>query len=68
MVLGFEARKLAKGMEGTETFKASRMWVLRFMQRHSLSVRQRTHIGQNLPEDYEDKLIESDNDSCITSH
>ncbi|KAE8893912.1 hypothetical protein PF003_g22355 [Phytophthora fragariae] len=34
-----------------ETFKASHSWRRRFMRRHKLSIRARTHQGQTTPED-----------------
>ena len=53
------ALKMAKELNIPVTdFKASVNWCYRFMSRHSLSVRRRTHIAQKLPRDFEDKLVE----------
>ena len=54
--LRLKARGLA-GVHGADDFKASPCWAYRFMDRHGLSVRRRTHIAQRLPEDLEDKTI-----------
>lgn len=37
-------------------FKASAGWCTRFMNRHGLAIRQRTHIAQKLPTDVEKKV------------
>ncbi|MES9884208.1 MAG: hypothetical protein ABW185_25465 [Sedimenticola sp.] len=39
-----------------DKFKASAGWCTRFMRRHGLAMRQRTHIAQKLPKDLDDKL------------
>ena len=41
----------------TLVFKASVGWCVRFMRRHNLALRQRTHIAQKLPKDVSDKVI-----------
>jgi hypothetical protein len=41
---------------GDEYFKALARWCTRFMRRHGLSIRQRTHIAQKLPVDVEEKV------------
>ena len=51
-----KAKLYAKDMNIID-FKASSNWCYRFMARHDLSIRRKTHISQKLPDDYEDKLI-----------
>ena len=51
-----KAKLYAKDMNIVD-FKASSNWCYRFMARHNLSIRRKTHITQKLPDDYEDKLI-----------
>ena len=43
---------------GITDFQASRNWCYRFMERHNISIRRRTHISQKLPEDHADRLVE----------
>ena len=40
------------------SFKASYGWAIKFMNRHGLSIRRRTTIGQRLPDAYEDQILE----------
>ena len=51
-----KAKLYAKDMNIVD-FKASTNWCYRFMARHDLSIRRKTHISQKLPDDYEDKII-----------
>ena len=52
--LRLKAKTIAKAA-GNEEFKASQGWAYRFMGRHGLSVRRRTHLSQRLPDDIEAK-------------
>ena len=52
-----KALAIAKTVEGGNGFKASVNWCYRFMARHNYSIRRRTHISQQLPADFDDKLI-----------
>ena len=54
--LRLKARVIAE-KRGLTEFKASKSWAYRFMGRHELSVRRRSHISQRLPDDIEDKTI-----------
>lgn len=45
-----------KCLPGIESFLASAGWCTRFMDRHSLTLRQRTKIAQKLPAALEDKI------------
>ena len=38
-------------------FKAGKHWCQLFMKLNSLSIRQKTTIAQQLPEDYEEKIV-----------
>ena len=51
-----QIRLQAKKLNSDASFKASNGWTHRFMQRHNLSLRQKTKISQKLPNDLEDKI------------
>jgi len=51
----FKALQLAKE-HGYTKFKASCGWCSRFMKRHDLVLRQKTHIAQKLPKDLDEKV------------
>lgn len=51
----FRAKQLAKE-SGYSDFKASSGWCTRFMCRHDLALRQKTHIAQRLPKDMDTKV------------
>ena len=51
-----KAKLYAKDMNIVD-FKASSNWCYRFMARHDLTIRRKTHISQKKTDDYEDKLI-----------
>ena len=51
------AEKLVKnGSYGAINFKASAGWCTRFLERHNMSLRQKTKIAQKLPEDLTEKV------------
>lgn len=51
------ALQLAKDKKyGFKEFKATAGWCTRFMNRHNLTLRQRTHIAQKLPADIDEKV------------
>lgn len=52
-----EALRLAREMNISREFRASRGWLQRFMARHGFSMRRRTTMCQRLPNAYEDKLL-----------
>ena len=52
--LRLKARNIADET-GMDDFKAGTSWAYRFMKRHDLSFRRRTHIAQRLPEELAEK-------------
>ncbi len=54
-MLFIQARALALE-RGLDEFKGSPTWCYKFMKRNDLSVRQKTTIGQKLPDDWEEKV------------
>jgi len=57
VAIRLKAKMVAKEFNYPE-FKASSRWCHKFMARHNLSVRKRTHIAQKLPEDVEGKVLD----------
>ncbi len=55
-VVRIKAKEIAR-QRGITDFKASPGWCFRFLRRHNISIRRRTHISQKLPSDYDDKLL-----------
>ena len=53
-----KAKKIAQEKNMTN-FRGSTGWMTRFMKRENLSWRTRTHVGQKLPKDLEDKVSHS---------
>ena len=47
----------SKSYDIVTPFKATAGWCTRFMNRQGLSLRTKTHIGQKLPKDVEDKVL-----------
>ena len=56
-VKALQLAKEAKYGIDRAAFKASSGWCNRFMSRHNLVIRQRTHIAQKLPADVDDKVM-----------
>ena len=58
IVIHLKAKSMAKVRNiGESKFKASVHWCHRFIDRHDLSIHQRTTISQKLPENFQDKLL-----------
>ena len=56
VMICFKAKELAKQMNVAE-FVGGPSWCNRFMRRNHLSVRARTTVGQKLPDDWEEKVV-----------
>ena len=56
VMIRFKAKELAKQMNVAE-FVGGPSWCCRFMRRNRLSVRARTTVGQKLPDDWEEKVV-----------
>lgn len=56
VMIRFKAKELAKQMNVAE-FVGGPSWCSRFMRRNRLSVRARTTVGQKLPDDWEEKVV-----------
>jgi hypothetical protein len=57
-MLHFKAREIAarQGISPSQ-FKVSRRWMCHFMKRKGLSLRRRTSLSQQMPKDFDDKII-----------
>jgi hypothetical protein len=60
LAIRLRAKELAKE-KGLDTFKGGRSWCHLFMKRNDLSVRAVTSVGQQLPQNWEQKLTEFHN-------
>ena len=51
-----KAKALARELDIND-FQGTPSWCFRFMKRHNLSIRTRTTVSQQLPDDYQEKLM-----------
>ena len=55
-LFGCKAKALACELD-IKDFQGTSSWCFRFMKRHNLSIRTRTTVSQQLPDDYREKLM-----------
>ena len=55
-MIRLKAKVLAKEMNAV-SFNATVSWCYRFMKRHSLVIRPKTHLCQRLPDEFEEKIL-----------